>query len=792
VGRTWRYTNVTSILGQSVDAIATVTSLTGVTDSFHTGGKSNGAWVNDPDGDDGVVYIPAASIVPGDIRAVGVRLDFVESGTSTPFSLSGELEFMDLDEFSNSSIESLRIEKNQYDGYFLSAGSHLLPTSAGSLDIFSGTQVENSEPESAVRLLLKGRSSVEFIVHNLATGTSNAGNSGFIFDGNAYITGACDRYDYSDAPMTGTAPDGTSRNTYGDATHNVFNALKLGAAIDEEAASIASVNAAADGADDDGIILPTLTAGDTADVTIARADIRGTGTGTLHAWIDFDGSGTFDAAEYATVGFNNGATGDLIFSSYGTTMTAGTSYARFRLSSDPLTSVDAATMASDGEVEDYPITIISIGVNVSGRVFRDVNVNGVNDAGEVGVTQLPVVLYNTTSMTCVSTRTNGEGRYQFTEVDPGNYQVYEASRHKVPVPTQCGPAFAKDPSRYRSTTENVRTAFTVVASDITDQDFGDIQSPVFEPNHRNQVLPGNVLFYAHRFSTPTQGRVEFTSISTGNTSSGWRSLIYQDSNCNGRLDGAEGNVAMSGTHSTTTWTSDVVSMTAGSRLCLINKIYAPANVAANDSYRQTITADFDYGNAIAGKQVLKVQDVTTAQQVQAPSTPQTPAVVATPAAPAQAAQSATSNVPATETTPAVPSTPYTPATDPTPAQAPVAATPVKPQVGPSRLELHKTVSNITKGTPETETVNSAEPGDTLEYRIYYRNSGTGPLTDLVVNDVVPPYTTLVGGTSCGTLVGNMSCVASPLGLNDELSWSFSGALNGGLGSSVSYRVKIDD
>ena len=109
--------------------------------------------------------------------------------------------------------------------------------------------------------------------------------------------------------------------------------------------------------DEDGVVVPTLVAGATSDVTIPAADITGSGVGTLHAWIDFNGDGVFGTTEYATVGFNNGATGPLTFSAYGTTVAVGTTYARFRLTTDALTNVNAATVASNGEVEDYVITI---------------------------------------------------------------------------------------------------------------------------------------------------------------------------------------------------------------------------------------------------------------------------------------------------------------------------------------------------------------------------------------------------------------------------------------------------
>jgi uncharacterized repeat protein (TIGR01451 family) len=153
---------------------------------------------------------------------------------------------------------------------------------------------------------------------------------------------------------------------------------------------------------------------------------------------------------------------------------------------------------------------------------------------------------------------------------------------------------------------------------------------------------------------------------------------------------------------------------------------------------------------------------------------------------------ATPTIPATETTPEVPSTPYIPEVEEVPAQAPVAATPVTPAVGPSRLELRKTVRNVTQtGSAETETVNQALPGDTLEYRVYYSNTGTGPITELVINDSVPPYTSLTGSLNCGAVPSGMNCSVNISG-GEFVEWVFTGPLVGGAGSFVSYQVLIDD
>ncbi len=581
--------------------------------------------------------------------------------------------------------------------------------------------------------------------------------------------------DYSDAPTTGTH--------YGTTLHKVVSGIYLGAGVTMETAGYDSSNA--DGDADDGVTLPaSFTQSKTLPVTVR---VAGAG-GYLQGWVDWNGDGDFDDADEQVATDlqdgsspdTNAAVGVLTFDVTPPVSAAtGVTFARFRWSTT--NNLDATTAANDGEVEDYALTIKPLGQRVSGRVFNDSNVNQVSDASDKGISQLPVVLYDVANKRCVSTRTNAAGYYAFNVVPPGDYQLYEASHESVPTPKNCGPAHAKDPDGYRSTTSNVLPLFTVSDKAVTEKNFGDVKPPVFGPDHHGQVLPGNVLFYAHRFKTPTKGSVSFTRVSGNNLSAGWSSLIYQDSNCNGRLDGADGHTAMTGIrYGTSTWVSDAVSVAAGGRVCLINKVFAPSNVAAGDRFLQTIRADFDYNNAIAGTQALVVKDLTTAKQVQTPSLPATPAVSAEPAVPAQPEQEAT------------PNTPYIPGTDAVPEQEAVAETPVSPEVGPSRLVLKKTVQNMTQaGASETETINQAVPGNTLRYKIYYRNAGTGPLTELEINDAVPPYTSLKPlSMQCDDVPAEMTC--TPVVKGDELNWHFTGTLPGGKSGWVSYQVVVDD
>ncbi|MEE9332505.1 MAG: GEVED domain-containing protein [Granulosicoccaceae bacterium] len=106
-----------------------------------------------------------------------------------------------------------------------------------------------------------------------------------------------------------------------------------------------------------------------------------------------------------------------------------------------------------------------------------------------------------------------------------------------------------------------------------------------------------------------------------------------------------------------------------------------------------------------------------------------------------------------------------------------------------RLVLTKNVLNVTQnGAPLSD--NAASPGDTIEYTIAYSNQGTGPLTQLEINDETPAFTNLLPGTiDCGPAVGGVQCTSSVS--SSGVKWVFTGSIKAGAGGNVSYRVTVD-
>lgn len=586
--------------------------------------------------------------------------------------------------------------------------------------------------------------------------------------------------DFSDAP----ASYGHPRHTIVSGVYLGF------ASPDAEITSQPTQEADGDdsrGSDDDDILsLPVLTHEQEATFTLF---VKGE-SGYLQAWIDFDANGRFDVGEQIASNLQDDGTGEDATANDGFIVfkitvpadaTTRKTYARFRWST--MQNLDSTATADDGEVEDYALTIIAsatsavvqdsvesddglegngkennvnderlentekscnsqFGVDdvsadadcrhtlrrfaVTGRVYKDANVDGVNNDAE-GVSILPVVLLDVNNNTCTSTKTDAQGRYVFTSVLAGDYLLYEASRERVPVPKNCDVMRAKNPANYRSTTLNVLPQFSVIDADITGKDFGDVKIPVFSSNHKGVIVADDIVLYAHKLTANSAGTVIFSVRNKEGKTRGWSSTLHQDNNCNGKLEKKEKNRLI----------SPLLPMMAGQVICLINNVYAPAAVDEGESYTNSINAKFEFNGAtLAGDVILKVTDRTTVARY------------------ASTANDSTESEKA------------------------------------SGLELIKTVENITQGAVETDMPNQVQSGDVLMYRIYYSNTGKGVITNLVINDVIPELAVLQSGSAkCETASTDLTCSPNRSAM-PNLQWLFKGNLKIGESSVVSYRVKV--
>ncbi len=194
---------------------------------------------------------------------------------------------------------------------------------------------------------------------------------GLPFDG-AAMDGEVEDYlvmtnglDFGDAPDTyGTVDPTTGASHVVDPANPVY----LGACVDTEAAGqpvtagtpangddlgagISDLGGCAGNDDEDGVVFATMiVACGTADLTITASQ-----SGRLDAWIDFDGDGTFGAADqiFASQAIP-GAVSTQTFNVPCDAHTQSVTYARFRVSTTG--GLVPVGQASNGEVEDYSVT----------------------------------------------------------------------------------------------------------------------------------------------------------------------------------------------------------------------------------------------------------------------------------------------------------------------------------------------------------------------------------------------------------------------------------------------------
>lgn len=130
-------------------------------------------------------------------------------------------------------------------------------------------------------------------------------------------------------------------------------------------------------------------------------------------------------------------------------------------------------------------------------------------------------------------------------------------------------------------------------------------------------------------------------------------------------------------------------------------------------------------------------------------------------------------------------------------------------VSTSAVTLEKRVRNVTTNSNVWSVSNTAKPGETLEYRISYRNSMVASISGFVISDSVPPYTTFVSAwAESGTPASLGTCskvtpanpppdspkecsVTQTVGGTGSITWTFSGSLPSGGSGAVLYRVKVN-
>ncbi len=552
--------------------------------------------------------------------------------------------------------------------------------------------------------------------------------------------------DYGDAPSSYK----TLLNDSG-AKHDISlgTSYYLGSnAPDAEIDGQPSNGANADGSDEDGV---TWKGSDLNGQTVSYVDsssliVTTTGNAYLQAWIDWDGNGTFDNDEQIAKNFRPVAGQIKIPFSMPFDAVAGVSYARFRYSTD--LNLGASGAASDGEVEDYRLTLVNAGI--SGTVFYDdgrgggTANNSLQDGTELGASGIRMTASDGTNS--VSTLTDGAGNYQLV-IPPGfganvtlSHTHYPATGTSVSglFVSQCLATGIRDvhaASRILSDTncsgsiDGLEPGY-VSGTSYTNYDFGIIEAVSLKPDQNGQATSPDAVSYTHLFSPGTLGAVSL-SVSGGRYSY----QVFLDSDCNGIIDPAEqSDVLSTGFTVGSGWARDDDGRLAACALEL--RVIVPAGEVNGRLDIAGLEASLFWATS---EMVTDESDVTDMTTINSGAT----------------------------------------------------------------LKVSKRVRNITEGgsfAVRTE----GSPGDVLEYCISYENIGINPLNNVQMSDPLPYFTSFesdgydtgagdqsIQWTAASTTLLSQAQDVDVGSFDNSFVWLSVGTVAPGATGSLCYKASID-
>ena len=399
-----------------------------------------------PDDEDGVVVADLA-LTEGDAAIVRVTATNL---TDDPATLTGWIDF-------------------NGDGLFAAGEAASVAVPAGS----AATQVildfGTVPSDVAGRVYARFRLSTD----DAAMAPTGPASDGEVED-YAVAIAAAPEFDWGDAPdscLTTAANNGPS--------HGIVPGLTIGQLIDPEVDGQPNATATGDDTnnldDEDGVAVTQLTVveGGTAAITVNVVNTTGQAA-TLYGWIDLDNSGTFDPDERVEIAVPTGTNNVPFTLDFGAVPTGftGAVCARFRLSTDDA-AANPTGPATDGEVEDYQITIVAeqrdwgdapdsclttaanngpshgivpgltIGQLIDPEVDGQPNAtatgddtNNLDDEDGVAVTQLTVVEGGTAAITVNVVNTTGQAATLYGWIDLDNSGTFDPDeRVEIAVPT---------------------------------------------------------------------------------------------------------------------------------------------------------------------------------------------------------------------------------------------------------------------------------------------------------------------------------------------------------------------
>ena len=247
-------------------------------------------------------------------------------------------------------------------------------------------------------------------------------------------------------------------------------------------------------------------------------------------------------------------------------------------------------------------------ITVSGRVFEDnsgttaVNnnaYNGVQDAGETGIAGSKVQLKDSAGTVIAEVVTNATGDYTF-NVSPENLtSIFTIVATNAADYTSVSGTSGSGGS-YNLSTDTI-TLNKTTNYNYPNNNFGDAKlALVITPNNQQTTIAGGVVDYPHKISSLaviTMNSINSIAAQSPANSADqpWQSVIYLDSNCNGKVD--VGETALTGTST----------LNPVQSICVVHRVNVPINASAGAQQVVSLQAN---GTATSGNTPVTSNTVT--------------------------------------------------------------------------------------------------------------------------------------------------------------------------------------
>lgn len=323
-----------------------------------------GATLTTIDNDAGLIGNFQPELGGSNARSANFTFTFVVAGTTTPTAFDFASSGVDIDGDS-AQIREYAEFSAPFAAFVLDSPTRISVNASGpsvaantrfeATTNFTAPGIDETATQNIVSVLYTATSTFKYQIGTLGTGASTRLTS-LDFGCPALVLPAPTALvpqDFGDAPAV-----------YGNPIHDIIAGIRLGATNTAELARYNSPTAIGD-TGDDGVTLTQLRQSQTGSATVTVAGANG----RLQGWIDWNGDGDFtDAGEQIATNVADNGAGDVNAATgvIGLSIpvpaapTLNQTFARFRWSTTA--GLVSSSTASNGEVEDYAVTIFGPGL----------------------------------------------------------------------------------------------------------------------------------------------------------------------------------------------------------------------------------------------------------------------------------------------------------------------------------------------------------------------------------------------------------------------------------------------